>query len=290
LSGLLLVTVSLAGFIAQLFDGTAGMGFGVVATSVLLLLAFNPALASAVVHLAEVVTSFISGVSHIKLGNVNWRTLTILGIPGGIGAFTGAVFLSNIDLSSAKPYVSSLLIVLGILILYQNIRIKENQVRRSPKARWLVPMGFFGGFFDSTGGGGWGPIITTSLSVSRALPPRLAIGTSNTTEFLIAVTASLGFLVGLGPASIPWDAVLALVVGGGLAAPIAAWLVSKTPQRILGVILANFVILLNVTQLALYFRVGVLGITSITLGSLALFAWTVTTVFLKFSRDKSFDI
>jgi uncharacterized membrane protein YfcA len=139
--------------------------------------------------------------------------------------------------------------------------------KRRARARWLAPLGLVGGFIDSTGGGGWGPVVTTSLTASNALEPRKAIGTTNTAEFVIAVAASIGFIIGIGAEQIPWDAVVALGVGGALGAPIAAWLVSKAPQRLLGILVGNLIIALNVHQLLNAFEVPYLLI-SLKLGEL----------------------
>jgi len=250
-----LLLVSVAGFLAQLVDGAMGMAFGVTSTTLLLLLAYNPAAASAIVHLVEIVTSSISGAAHIRFKNVDWHALVKVAVPGGIGAFVGAMILSNIDLSAARPWTASVLFVLGALVLYRFTRPVILGKKRRARARWLAPLGLVGGFIDATGGGGWGPVVTTSLTASNALEPRKAIGTTNTAEFVIAVAASIGFLIGLGAEQIPWDAVLALGIGGALAAPIAAWLVSKAPQRILGILVGNLIIFLNVRQLIISFEV-----------------------------------
>jgi len=250
-----LLLVSVAGFLAQLVDGAMGMAFGVTSTTLLLLLAYNPAAASAIVHLVEIVTSSISGAAHIRFKNVDWHALVKVAVPGGIGAFVGAMILSNIDLSAARPWTASVLFGLGALVLYRFTRPIILGKKRRARARWLAPLGLVGGFIDATGGGGWGPVVTTSLTASNALEPRKAIGTTNTAEFVIAVAASIGFLIGLGAEQIPWDAVLALGIGGALAAPIAAWLVSKAPQRILGILVGNLIIFLNVRQLIISFEV-----------------------------------
>jgi uncharacterized membrane protein YfcA len=250
-----LLLVSVAGFLAQLVDGAMGMAFGVTSTTLLLLLAYNPAAASAIVHLVEIVTSSISGAAHIRFKNVDWHALVKVAVPGGIGAFVGAMILSNIDLSAARPWTASVLFILGALVLYRFTRPVILGKKRRARARWLAPLGLVGGFIDATGGGGWGPVVTTSLTASNALEPRKAIGTTNTAEFVIAVAASIGFLIGLGAEQIPWDAVLALGIGGTLAAPIAAWLVSKAPQRILGILVGNLIIFLNVRQLIISFEV-----------------------------------
>ena len=249
-----LLLVSVAGFLAQLVDGAMGMAFGITSTTLLIFLAYNPAAASAIVHLVEIVTSSISGISHIKFGNVDWHALVKVAVPGAVGAFIGAILLSSVDLSAARPWTASILLVLGGLVLYRFTRPVILGKKRRARARWLAPLGLVGGFIDSTGGGGWGPVVTTSLTASNALEPRKAIGTTNTAEFVIAIAASIGFMIGLGAEQIPWDAVIALLIGGSLAAPIAAWLVSKAPQRLLGILVGNLIIALNIRQLSISFE------------------------------------
>ena len=249
-----LLLVSVAGFLAQLVDGAMGMAFGITSTTLLIFLAYNPAAASAIVHLVEIVTSSISGISHIKFGNVDWHALVKVAVPGAVGAFIGAMLLSSVDLSAARPWTASILLVLGGLVLYRFTRPVILGKKRRARARWLAPLGLVGGFIDSTGGGGWGPVVTTSLTASNALEPRKAIGTTNTAEFVIAIAASIGFMIGLGAEQIPWDAVIALLIGGALAAPIAAWLVSKAPQRLLGILVGNLIIALNIRQLSISFE------------------------------------
>jgi uncharacterized membrane protein YfcA len=252
----LILLVSVAGFLAQLIDGSMGMAFGVSATSLLLFLAYSPAAASAIVHLAEVATTAVSGLSHIKFGNVHWPTLLKIAIPGSLGAFVGAMLLSDLDLSAARPWTSGILLVLGLVIIARFVRKKVQEAPRHGRKRWLVPLGLVGGFVDSTGGGGWGPVVTTSLTVSSVLEPRKAIGTTNTAEFVVALSASIGFLLGLGASSIPWDAVVALVIGGVFAAPIAAWLVTRVPQQVLGLVVGFLIVFLNTRQLSLTFEVS----------------------------------
>lgn len=249
-----LLLVSVAGFLAQLVDGAMGMAFGITSTTLLIFLAYNPAAASAIVHLVEIATSSISGISHIKFGNVDWHALVKVAVPGAVGAFVGALLLSSVDLSAARPWTASILLVLGGLVLYRFTRPIILGKKRRARARWLAPLGLVGGFIDSTGGGGWGPVVTTSLTASNALEPRKAIGTTNTAEFVIAIAASIGFMIGLGAEQIPWDAVIALLIGGALAAPIAAWLVSKAPQRLLGILVGNLIIALNIRQLSISFE------------------------------------
>jgi uncharacterized membrane protein YfcA len=252
----ILILVSLVGFLAQVIDGSMGMAFGISSTTLLLLLGYSPAIASATVHLAEIGTSFASGLSHIRYKNVDWHALLKVGVPGALGALTGAIVLSSVDLNSAKPWTASILLALGLVLIYRFTRPAILGVTRRARARWLGPLGLVGGLVDSTGGGGWGPIVTTSLTASNALEPRKAIGTTNTAEFLVSVSASIGFLIGLGYANIPWQEVFALLLGGLLAAPLAAWLVSKAPRRIMGVLVGAVVVLLNLFSLLLIFEVS----------------------------------
>jgi uncharacterized membrane protein YfcA len=252
----ILILVSVVGFLAQVIDGSMGMAFGISSTTLLLLLGYSPAIASATVHLAEIGTSFASGLSHIRYKNVDWHALLKVGVPGALGALIGAIVLSSVDLNQAKPWTASILLALGLVLIYRFTRPAILGVTRRARARWLGPLGLVGGLVDSTGGGGWGPIVTTSLTASNALEPRKAIGTTNTAEFLVSVSASVGFLIGLGYSNIPWQEVFALLLGGLLAAPLAAWLVSKAPRRIMGVLVGAVVVLLNLFSLLLIFEVS----------------------------------
>ena len=245
-----LLLIGVVGFVAQLIDGAIGMAFGITSTTMLLVIGYSPAVSSAVVHLTEIGTSIASGSFHVRYGNVDRAALLKVALPGGIGAFIGALLLSSIDLTAASPWTAALLLSLGIVILVRFSRTAILGATRRARARWLMPLGFAGGFVDATGGGGWGPIVTTTLTASNALSPRKAIGTANTAEIVVAIAASSGFLFGIGVASIPWDAVLALLIGGVIAAPVAAKLVSVAPQRILGLVTGTVIVLLNVRQLA----------------------------------------
>jgi uncharacterized membrane protein YfcA len=285
-----LLLVSVAGFLAQLVDGAMGMAFGITSTTLLIFLAYNPAAASAIVHLVEIATSSISGISHIKFGNVDWHALVKVAVPGAVGAFIGAILLSSVDLSSARPWTASILLVLGGLVLYRFTRPIILGKKRRARARWLAPLGLVGGFVDSTGGGGWGPVVTTSLTASNALEPRKAIGTTNTAEFVIAIAASIGFMIGLGAEQIPWDAVIALLIGGALAAPIAAWLVSKAPQRLLGILVGNLIIALNIRQLSISLELPPVAAISAYVIVAIMFIFTVVHVFaVRNSNDQNYQ-
>ena len=268
--------ISVIGFVAQLIDGAIGMAFGITATSVLLALSYSPAAASAIVHFAKIATGIASGTFHWKFGNVDRAALVKVAIPGAVGAFVGAVVLSSIDLSAAQPWTASLLIGLGLMILIRFSRPEILGMQRRAQARWLAPLGLVGGVVDATGGGGWGPIVTTTLTASRALTPRRAIGTTNAAEVLVAIAASVGFVVGLGTSGIDWIAVAALVMGGILAAPIAAKLVSIAPQRLLGLLTGGLVIVLNVRQLGVSLDLPVEGIVAALL--VAVVVWAIAIV------------
>lgn len=242
-----LIVFALIGFAAQLVDGSLGMAYGVTSTSLLLLFGIAPAVASASVHMAEVVTTAASGLSHLKFGNVDKTVVMRLIIPGSIGAFTGACFLSNLPGERAKPYIAAFLFVLGIYVMSRFLFGKENRVKsgKKPPTRLLIPLGLVAGFADSTGGGGWGPLSTPVLLSRNEMETRKVIGTVDTSEFAIAVSATLGFLISLGPENFHWPWMIALMAGGIVAAPIAAWLVRIIPSRLLGVLVGGLIIVTN---------------------------------------------
>src|SRR3712207_6268709 len=223
-----LIVLAIVGLIAQLVDGSLGMAYGVTSTTLLLAVGISPALASASVHIAEVGTCAMSGVSHWRFGNVDWSKIVWLAVPGVVGAFLGAVVLvSVITAEAAEPIVAVFLFSLGIFILSRfSFRRHERPVRERPIPRaFISPLGFVAGFLDAAGGGGWGPISTPTLLSSGRMQPRKVIGTVDTSEFLVALAASIGFLISLSFADIPWQLVGALLIGGLIAAPIAAWIV-----------------------------------------------------------------
>ncbi len=282
----LLLAIAAAGFLAQLVDGSLGMGYGVSSTSLLLALGLTPALASASVHLAEIGTSGISGASHWRLGNVNGRILLLLGIPGGIGAFFGAVVLSNLSLDTARPWVSVVLLLLGAVILFRFIHAHRtriapaalhdqpplsedesvaNQKPRRSRTWMLTPLGLVGGFLDASGGGGWGPTTTSTLMAAGRLKPRTIIGTVSGSEFIVSIAASVGFLLALGSAGIRWDVVAMMLVGGSIAAPISAWLVRRFDDRALGTAVGALIIVLNIDRLLLLFGADAAIVTMVRL-------------------------
>jgi uncharacterized membrane protein YfcA len=249
---LTLLAIAAAGFIAQLVDGSLGMGYGVTSTTLLLSLGLLPAVASATVHLAEIGASGVSGVAHWRLGNVDGKTLLLLGIPGGVGAFIGAVVLSNLSLDFARPWTSVVLLVLGVVIVAKFIHGRRSVAQMEPlplRRRWLLtPLGLAGGFLDASGGGGWGPVTTSTLMAAGKMKPRTIIGTVSGSEFIVSVSASVGFLLTLGAAGIPFDVVAMILVGGVIAAPVSALLVRWFDERALGTSVGALIILLNVDR------------------------------------------
>ena len=258
------ILLALAGAGAQLVDGALGMAYGVSSTTLLLLVGVAPALASAAVHIAEVGTTAVSGISHASFGNVDWSKIVWLAIPGGIGGFLGAtalVYASTLEATAGlvEPIVAIFLFCLGVYILSRfAFRRQERPVEVRPIGRkFLTPLGFVAGFLDAMGGGGWGPISTPTLLSSGRMEPRKIIGTVDTSEFVVALCASLGFLISLSFAQVPWTVVGALLVGGIVAAPLAAYIVRLLPTRLLGTAVGGVIL---VTNMKTFFEaIGVSG-------------------------------
>jgi uncharacterized protein len=269
-----LVLLALVGLVAQLVDGSLGMAYGVTSSSMLLAVGVAPAAASAAVHFSEIGTTLVSGAAHWKFGNVDWRTVGILAVPGGVGAFFGATFLSGLDGEVAEPWVALLLTGLGVYVLYRFLRLggRRPQFKSRPSPLFLAPMGVVAGVMDAIGGGGWGPVGTTSLLSSGRLEPRKVVGSIDTSEFVVAVGASLGFLYGLGSEGINFAWALALLAGGVIAAPIAAWIVRHLAARVLGVAAGGFIVLTNAqTMMAGWFGMDETSSTGwLIIGALAL--------------------
>ncbi|MEV4813327.1 sulfite exporter TauE/SafE family protein [Micromonospora avicenniae] len=246
-----LLLLALVGLGAQLVDGSLGMAYGVTSTTLLLAIGTNPAAASATVHLAEIGTTLVSGASHWRFGNVDWKVVAKIGIPGAVGAFAGATFLSNLSTETAAPLMSIILLTLGLYILvrFTAIGLPKENLGKPLRKRFLAPLGVVAGFVDSTGGGGWGPVGTPAILASGRLEPRKTIGSIDTSEFLVAVAASVGFIIGIGSEGVNYAWVAALLIGGVIAAPIAAWLVRHIPPRVLGSAVGGIIILTNTRTL-----------------------------------------
>ncbi|NHM30924.1 sulfite exporter TauE/SafE family protein [Neobacillus terrae] len=245
-----LVVLALIGLAAQLVDGSLGMAYGVTSSSLLLMYGIAPAVVSASVHMAEVVTTAASGVSHLRFKNVDKQVVLRLILPGSIGAFLGACFLGSIPGNLIKPYISFFLLLLGFYVIYRFLIFKQTAAtKQNISGKQLLPLGFIAGFMDSTGGGGWGPIATPVLLTSNSMEPRKVIGSVDTSEFAVAVSSTLGFLITLGWTEINIQWVLALMIGGIIAAPIAAWLVRIIPTKLLGVLVGGIIIITNIRTL-----------------------------------------
>lgn len=246
-----LIVFVLIGLGAQLVDGTLGMAFGVTATSLFIVAGSSAATASAVVHVAEVGTTLASGISHWRFGNVDWRRVLSLGVPGAIGAFTGATFLAGLDGNAARPVTSTILLFLGLWVIIRFAFLVNVKRKQKPwGARKLVPLGLFGGLLDSTGGGGWGPVTTSTLLGAEADQPRKIIGTVSAAEFLVSLAAVLGFLPKLQEEFTEHATpVIGLLCGGVLAAPLAAFLVGRVNPRLLGIVIGGLLVGLNIRTL-----------------------------------------
>lgn len=244
-----LLLIAVAGLAAQLVDGGLGMGFGVTSTTMLIALAgLTPAAASAVVHTAELGTTLVSGVAHTRFGNVDWKTVAAIGIPGAIGSFAGATVLSKLSMASAKPLMSLILALIGLNLMLRFARgLTKRKAGAKPHSKaFLGGLGLFGGFVDAAGGGGWGPVTTSTLMAAGRSEPRRIVGTVNTAEFLVTAAATAGFAIGM------WEdltanlaAVLALLAGGMIAAPLAAWLVTRMNPILLGGFVGALILALN---------------------------------------------
>lgn len=215
------------GFFAQLVDGALGMGYGVVSTTLLLSGGLNPAVISGSVHTAEMFSSGASGFSHYRFGNVNKKLFRTLLIPGVLGSIGGAILLSYAGEAFSgyiRPVISIYTLLLGIRILINAFRNKR-KIQKVKRAGWLAGAG---GFLDSFGGGGWGPLVTSTL-ISKGRTPKYVIGSVSLTEFFVTMASAVTFFFLLGVSH--WQSIIGLIIGGILAAPIAARLVGKLPIK-----------------------------------------------------------
>ena len=236
------------GFVAQLVDGALGMAYGVLTNTALLAIGLPPAHASALVHTAEIFTTSASAVSHIYHRNVDWRMVARLGVTGVLGAILGAWVLSNVEVNAARRFVYAYLLIMGFYILWKSMRVAS--ASRSP-AGWTSVLGFGAGFLDATGGGGWGP-MTTSTLVGSGHAPRYSVGSVNTAEFFVTVSAATTFFVEIG--AVLLEQLIPLVLGGVLAAPFGGWLVKRVPARGLMTAVGVLIVTLSIVQLFRAFR------------------------------------
>ncbi len=238
----------LVGFLAQMIDGALGMAYGVSSNTFLLSLGIPPAAASASVHMAEVVTTGISGFSHWKLGNIDWNLVKRLLIPGVLGGIAGAYLLTSIDGEVIKPYISAYLLIMGIVILVKAVNYMVKPHNGVHTAR-VSALGVVGGFFDAIGGGGWGPIVTTTL-VARGKDARQTIGSVNFSEFFVTFAESITFVLTISFLGY-WQIILGLLLGGAIAAPLAAILTKRLPVKVLMFIVGLLIIGLSIRTILL---------------------------------------
>ena len=232
------------GLLAQTVDGALGMAYGITSTSFLLASGISPAVASASVHIAEVFTTGVSGIAHAKLGNVNRKLFLRLLVPGMTGAIGGAWLLSVVDGKAIKPWISAYLFCMGLYVLSKVWRkIKP----RGGEPRHVAKLALFGGFVDAVGGGGWGPVVTTTL-VGTGHDPRTTIGSVNFAEFFLTFTSAIAFaaLVDEGP----WPVVAGLVLGGLFAAPLAALLCRRLHARTLLILVGSLIAAISLWNLS----------------------------------------
>jgi uncharacterized membrane protein YfcA len=241
------IVVALVGFAAQLVDGAIGMAFGVIGTTFLLGIGLSPATASASMHMTEMVTTAVSGASHWRMGNVDWRLVGMLAVPGCVGGAIGAYLLTTISGDTVRPFVNAFLATMGIFILWR--ALQKRPIQGKPPG-WAPLLGLGGGFLDAIGGGGWGPMVTSTL-VGHGTTPRIAIGSVNLAEFFVTVTISATFFLALGIEH--WPIILALIVGGALAAPLGAYAARHFPERVMMALVGVVVLGLSLRSLAIYF-------------------------------------
>ncbi|MEI9901291.1 MAG: sulfite exporter TauE/SafE family protein [Hyphomicrobium sp.] len=227
------------GFAAQMVDGAIGMAYGVTSSSVLLSVGIPPATTSACVHAAETFTTFVSGASHWKLGNVDRKLLMRLALPGMIGGAIGAYLLTNLDGEMVKPFISGYLLLMGVYIVWCAVGSRPSEGAEPSR---VAPLGFVGGLLDSLGGGGWGPIVTTTL-IGQGTTPRYAIGTVNLAEFFVTLTISATFVATIGLEL--WPIIAGLIIGGVIAAPFAAYATKKLPDKVLMILVGSVVVILS---------------------------------------------
>jgi uncharacterized protein len=244
--GLNIFAFILVGFVAQMIDGALGMAYGVSSNTFLLSLGLPPASASASVHMAEVFTTGVSGFSHWKLKNIDTSLAKKLLIPGVLGGVAGAYILTSLDGDMLKPWISGYLLIMGAVILFKAF----NGVKKNPgEFKHVSLLGLVGGFCDAIGGGGWGPVVTTTL-VARGNNARVSIGTVNFSEFFVTFAQSVTFMLTLSFADY-WQVILGLLLGGVIAAPLAAYITKHLPLKVLMALVGVVIIGLSIRTIVL---------------------------------------
>jgi uncharacterized protein len=237
----------LVGIVAQMVDGALGMAYGITATTFLLSSGFSPAIASASIHISEIFTTGASGLSHWQMGNINKKLFRALIIPGIIGGLTGVFLITNIDAHVVRPWIAIYLLLMGFYVFIKAFKIASFQ--SNIRSKKIFPLAFFGGFIDSIGGGGWGPIVTSNL-LGSGHEPKKTIGSVNAAEFFLTITTgtSFAFLIGISY----WEVVAGLIVGGIIAAPIAAKITAKLPTKFLMVFVGLMIMMLSAINIHKY--------------------------------------
>ncbi|KAB1154343.1 sulfite exporter TauE/SafE family protein [Flavobacterium luteum] len=232
------------GVFAQLVDGTLGMGYGATSTSFLLAYGVPPVVSSTGVHVAEMFTTGASAISHHRFGNINKKLVRHLLIPGVLGSITGAYLLSDvIDGDVIKPFIAVYMIILAFIIIRK--AIQKNIVKK--KTKRLGILASFGGFMDAVGGGGWGPIVTSTL-LGRGRNPRYTIGSVNAAEFAVSFASGITFMLFGGISG--WQVIIGLILGGVIAAPLAAYLVNKIQRKPMMIVVGILIIILSLRTLS----------------------------------------
>ncbi len=228
------------GIVTQLLDGILGMGYGVACSSFLLGLGLTPAYTSATVHIAKSFNTGASGILHLRFRSLNQKLFRSLLIPGIAGSVLGAWLLSAIlNNDIIKPFIALYLLLLGVLILLKPFR-KPQEKRRVKLISWLAVLG---GFIDSIGGGGWGPIVTSNL-LQKGRVTTLTVGSVNIVEFFVAMSAAVTFIY-FGNFS-GWQAILGLIIGGIIAYPFTSLAASKINRTAVSVLLGSIVIFFSI--------------------------------------------
>lgn len=239
-----LLAFFLIGVFAQLVDGALGMGYGATSTSFLLAYGVSPVLSSTAVHVSEMFTTGASALSHHRFGNINKKLVKHLLIPGVLGSITGAYLLSDvIDGDVIKPFIAVYMIILAVVIIRKALR-KNVEKKKTKK---LGVLAVFGGFMDSVGGGGWGPIVTSTL-LGRGRNPKYTIGSVNAAEFAISFASGITFMLFGGIHG--WQIIIGLILGGVISAPVAAFLVNRIKRKPMMVAVGILIIVLSLKTLS----------------------------------------
>jgi uncharacterized membrane protein YfcA len=239
----------LIGSLAQLINGTLGMGFGVSSTTALVTIGVLPVVASASVHTAQIFTALVSGSAHLKFGNVDRNMAMRLVIPGIFGGVTGAYVLTKVSGGSLSAIVGVILFIMGFMIFFKfALRNTVHFRTKTPSSKMLLPLGYAAAFTDAIGGGGWGPVATTTLVASN-VKPNEAIGSVNFAKFFVTTAETVAFILLLGLENFNWPIVIGLIIGGLICAPVSTWLTRKLPHKVLGGFVGIVVMILSVLMI-----------------------------------------